>query len=89
MADGMMLGWKRECADADELLRLMFPNTEPGDFRTDGGWINLSKVRDLWPRRNAGVPGTHPLQTPCKHCGAKQGEEHSVTCPYGVKGPEA
>jgi hypothetical protein len=48
MADGMMLGWKRECADADELLRLMFPDREPADFRTDGGWINLAKVRDAY-----------------------------------------
>jgi len=62
MANGMMLGWKRECADADELLRLMFPDQEPGDFRTDGGWINLPKVRELWAR-NAGVApsdGSHP-----------------------------
>lgn len=56
MADGMMLGWKRECADADELLRLMFPDREPDDFRTDGGWINLAKVRDAY-----GVPGTHNI----------------------------
>jgi hypothetical protein len=38
-------GWQRECNDADELLRLMFPAIDPGDFRTDGGSINLSHVR--------------------------------------------
>ena len=53
MADGMMLGWKRECADADELLRLMFPDQQPQDFRTDGGWINLPRVRE---RREASSP---------------------------------
>lgn len=44
----------RECDAADELLRLMFPSHDPGDFRTDGGSINMSKVRELWSR-NAGV----------------------------------
>jgi hypothetical protein len=33
-----------------------------------------------------GVPEVHQRLTPCKHCGAKQGEEHSLTCPYGVGG---
>lgn len=47
-------GWQRECDAADELLRLMFPTIEPGDFRTDGGWVNMSKVRKLW-KRTAGV----------------------------------
>jgi hypothetical protein len=36
------------------------------------------------PADGDGVMASHPLQTPCKHCGAKQGEEHSVTCPHGV-----
>jgi len=55
MADGMMLGWKRECADADELLKLLLPGIDPADLRTDGGWINLPKVREL---AALGVKGT-------------------------------
>jgi hypothetical protein len=37
----------------------------------------------------AGVPSMHQRHTPCKHCDAKLGEEHSVTCPYGVGIPAA
>jgi hypothetical protein len=45
-------GWKRECADADELLRIMFPGHDADEFRTDGGNINLAKeVRDRIARR--------------------------------------
>lgn len=83
MADGMMLGWKRECADADELLRLMFPDQQPNDFRTDGGWINLSKVRDLWSHRNAGVnahaaPEPFTVETVREMCArAAEAERHA------------
>jgi hypothetical protein len=51
MVDGTMLGWKRECADADELLKLLLPGMEPDVLRTDGGWINLHKVRVLLAQR--------------------------------------
>lgn len=40
-------GWKREADDADELLRLLLPSLDPDDLRTDGGSINLPKVRGL------------------------------------------
>jgi hypothetical protein len=43
--------FERECADADELLRLMFPGHDADEFRTDGGSINLAKVRDRIARR--------------------------------------
>jgi hypothetical protein len=32
----------------DECLRLMFPNLDPEVFRTEGGSINMPKVRSLW-----------------------------------------
>lgn len=32
-------------------------------------------------KRTDGVTATHQRHTPCKHCNAKLGEEHSVTCP--------
>lgn len=32
----------------DECLRLMFPDLQPDDFRTNGGNINMPKVRSLW-----------------------------------------
>jgi hypothetical protein len=51
MVDGTTLGWKRECADADELLKLLLPGVDPADLRTDGGWINLHKVRSLLTQR--------------------------------------
>ena len=38
-------GWKQECDDADELLRLL--DLEPDHCRTDGGSINLPKVKAL------------------------------------------
>lgn len=44
-----MNGLYRTDGDAlDECLRLMFPNLEPDVFRTDGGNINMPKVRSLW-----------------------------------------
>ena len=38
-------GWVQECDDADELLRLL--GLEPDHCRTDGGSINLPKVKAL------------------------------------------
>jgi hypothetical protein len=43
--------YAKECDDADELLRLL--GFEPDDARTDGGSINLPKVRSLLAERAA------------------------------------
>jgi hypothetical protein len=54
-------GFARECDDADELLRLL--GFEPDDVRTDGGSINLPKVRSLLAERQA-EPAPAPADEP-------------------------
>lgn len=49
----------------------------------DKSWVDANVTGN----RGADVPAVHTLMTPCKHCHAKQGEQHSVTCPYGVALP--
>jgi hypothetical protein len=47
-----MTGLYRTDTEAlDECLRLMFPDLDADDFRTDGGNINMPKVRSLWAER--------------------------------------
>jgi hypothetical protein len=45
--------FEQECDDADELIRLLFPDMEPNDLRTEGGYINMPKVRSLLADRQA------------------------------------
>lgn len=45
--DALTKAFERECDDADALLRLM--GLEPQQYRTEGGSINLSKVRTAQP----------------------------------------
>jgi hypothetical protein len=54
-------GFAQECDDADELLRLL--GFEPDDVRTDGGSINLPKVRSLLAER-AAEPAPAPADEP-------------------------
>lgn len=62
----------RECGDADELVRLL--GLDPESVRTDGGFLNLAKVRELQAAsvggerectcptsRGAGKPGLCPI----------------------------
>jgi hypothetical protein len=58
-----------EVAAVDSFVRSA-PRREPQDTSNDPPF--------------AGVVAIHQLVTPCKHCNAKQGEAHSVTCPYDV-----
>jgi hypothetical protein len=56
-------GFAQECDDADELLRLL--GFDPDDVRTDGGSINLPKVRSLLAERAAELADEPPpLPTP-------------------------
>ncbi|MNR42436.1 hypothetical protein D3C85_1609540 [compost metagenome] len=36
---------RRECDDMDAVLKIL--NLDPEHFRTDGGFLNLSKFREL------------------------------------------
>jgi hypothetical protein len=45
--------YRADTEGLDECLRLMFPDLEADDFRTDGGNINMHKVRTLWAERLA------------------------------------
>lgn len=38
-------GWRKECADADALL--MHLGLDPAACRTDGGWLNLPRIKAL------------------------------------------
>lgn len=43
--DGAIEGWRRECGDADDLLRHL--GLDPAQCRTDGGWLNLPRIKAL------------------------------------------
>lgn len=50
------LQWRRECEDGDELLRLL--GLDPEEYRTDGGSVNMPKVRETVARwRSTGAQG--------------------------------
>lgn len=51
--NGEELGWRRECADADALLRHLGLN--PEQCRTDGGWLNVARIKTLLAERPARV----------------------------------
>jgi hypothetical protein len=47
-----MTGLYRTDTEAlDDCLRLMFPDQEPDRFRTDGGNINVPRIRSMWNER--------------------------------------
>lgn len=50
-------GWRKECADTDALL--MHLGLEPETCRTDGGWLNLPRIKSLLGQccEKAGGPG--------------------------------
>lgn len=51
------LQWRRECDDGDELLRLL--GLDPQECRTDGGSINMPKVRATIAQwRSTGAQGS-------------------------------
>lgn len=51
--NGEELGWRRECADADALLRHLSLN--PEQCRTDGGWLNVARIKTLLAERSPRV----------------------------------
>lgn len=51
--EGMELGWRRECADTDNLLRALGLN--PERCRTDGGWLNVQRVLTLLGEQRAAL----------------------------------
>lgn len=64
-----------ECDDADELLRLL--GFEPDDVRTDGGSINLPKVRSLLRER---AEGQQPAEPPGQESGFSVSERAALSC---------
>ncbi len=47
--------YRSEADATDELLMLMFPDLEADDLRTDGGSVNMPKVRALYAERRVDV----------------------------------
>lgn len=47
-------GWRKECADTDALLSHLGLATDA--CRTDGGWLNLPRVKSLLDARSSSLP---------------------------------
>jgi len=49
--NGFEIGWKRECDDADAVLRHL--GLDPQQCRTDGGWLNVARIKTLLAEHKA------------------------------------
>jgi hypothetical protein len=43
--------YRTDAEALDDCLRLMFPDLEPDRFRTEGGNINVPRIRSMWNER--------------------------------------
>lgn len=93
---GAEMGWRRECADTDDLLK--FIGLDPEVCRTEGGWLNMPRIKTGLEETALGLilGGNEQPTATCPNCDGT-GDVHSRTgewrgrchCPAGRAEPAA